>query len=127
MQAARFERLSFDPFPLLWNGFITPEEDVSGCDVVDALVISLVVVVVDEGFDLSFKVARQEVVFQQDAVPYLLGLWRLVLQASVSRADRRPSSTKRMISSFSDQIGVCPSSYKVGRQSSLSIIERLRI
>ena len=30
--------------------------------------IPLVIVVVDEGFDLSFKVNGQEVVFQQDAV-----------------------------------------------------------
>ncbi len=30
--------------------------------------ISLVIVVVDEGFDLGFEITRQEVVFQQDAV-----------------------------------------------------------
>jgi len=28
--------------------------------------IPLVIVVVDEGFNLSFKITRQEVVFQQD-------------------------------------------------------------
>jgi len=31
-------------------------------------VVALVVVVVDEGFDLSFEVAGQEVVFQENAV-----------------------------------------------------------
>ena len=30
--------------------------------------LALVIVVIDEGFDLSFKVTGQEVVFQQDAV-----------------------------------------------------------
>ena len=35
------------------------ELDVCRCDVVDALVVALVIVVVDEGFDLSFEVIRQ--------------------------------------------------------------------
>ena len=42
MQAAHFERLSFSPFPLLQDGFVTPEVDVCGCDVVEALVVTLV-------------------------------------------------------------------------------------
>ena len=49
MQASRFECLSFDPFPLLQDGFIAAKVDVGGCDVVQALVVSLVVVVIDEG------------------------------------------------------------------------------
>jgi hypothetical protein len=68
MQASRFECLSFDPFTLLQNGFVSSEVDVGRCDVVDALVIALVVVVVDEGFDLGLEIARHEVVFQQNAV-----------------------------------------------------------
>lgn len=68
MQAARFERLSFDPFALLENGFVTSEVDVSRCDVVEALVVPPMIVMVDEGRDLGFKIAGQEVVFQQDAV-----------------------------------------------------------
>ena len=51
MQASRFERLSFDPFSLLLNGFVTPEVDVRRRDVVDALVVALMIVVVDEGFN----------------------------------------------------------------------------
>ena len=43
MQAPRFECLPFDPFTLFQNGFVTPEVDVGRCDVVDALVISLMV------------------------------------------------------------------------------------
>ncbi len=30
--------------------------------------VTLVVVVIDKGFDLGFEIARQEVVFQKDAV-----------------------------------------------------------
>ena len=48
MQAARFNRLLFDPFTLLKNGFVSAEVDVGWREVVDALVIALVVVVVDE-------------------------------------------------------------------------------
>ena len=68
MQASRFERLSFDPFPLLQNGFVAAEVDIGRCDVVDALVIALMVVVIDEDFDLAFEITWQEVVFQQDGL-----------------------------------------------------------
>ena len=68
MQASRFDRLPFDPFALFQNGFVATKVDVGRCDVIDALVVPLMIVVVDEGFDLSFEVAWQEVVFQQDAV-----------------------------------------------------------
>ncbi len=54
--------------------------------------VALVIVVVDEGFDLGFEIARQEVVFQQDAVlqglmPALnltLGLRMIHLPLSIS-------------------------------------------
>ena len=68
MQASRFECLSFDPFPLLQDGFVTPEVDVRRRDIVQALVEALMVVVVDEGFNLRLKITGQEVVLQQDAV-----------------------------------------------------------
>ena len=68
MQASRFECLSFDPFPLFQNGFVASKVDVGGCDVVQALVVALMVIMIDEGSDLGFEIARQEVVFQQDAV-----------------------------------------------------------
>ena len=64
MQASRFKGLLFDPFPLFQNGFVAPAVDVGGRNVAQALMISLVVVVVDEGSDLGFEIARQEVVFQ---------------------------------------------------------------
>jgi len=46
----------------------TPEVDVCGGEVVDALVITPVIVMIDEYLDLRFQVCREEVVFQQDAI-----------------------------------------------------------
>ena len=68
MQAAGFERLSLDASSLSQDGFVTAEVDVRRRDIVPALVISPMIVVVDEGCDLGFEIAGQEVVFQEDAV-----------------------------------------------------------
>ena len=54
MQASGLKRLPFDPFSLFQNGLVTSEVDIGGCDVVDALVVALMIVVIDEGFDLGF-------------------------------------------------------------------------
>ena len=42
--------------------------DVCGSEVFQALVRALMIVVADERVDLRFEVARQEVVFEQDAI-----------------------------------------------------------
>jgi hypothetical protein len=68
MQASRFDGISFDPFSLIKDSFIAPEVDVSGRDVVEALMVTLVVVMIDQGFNLGLKITWQEVVFQQDTV-----------------------------------------------------------
>ena len=57
LQAALSDRLFLDLFPFSENGFIAAKVDVGGCDVVQALVVSLVVVVFDEATDLTFQVA----------------------------------------------------------------------
>ena len=72
MQAPGLEGLSFDPFPLVWNGLVPSEGDVGRRDVVQALMVTPMVVVIDDGFDLSRQIAGQDVVFQQD--PVLQGL-----------------------------------------------------
>ena len=46
--------------------------DVGGCQIGQALVGSMVVVVIDEGADLPFKVAGQEIVFQENPVLHRL-------------------------------------------------------
>ena len=68
LQAALLDCLFLDLGPFPQNGFVAPKVDVSGCDVVQALVITLVVVVIDEGADLTFKIAWSVIVFQQDTV-----------------------------------------------------------
>ena len=64
LQAALSDCQFLDLFPFSDDGFVAPEVDIGGCDVVQALVVALVVVVIDEGPDLAFKIAGQIVVFQ---------------------------------------------------------------
>jgi hypothetical protein len=57
LQAPIFDSLSFDPFTLLDDGLRPAEVGIGRRDVVQALVIALMVVMLDERFDLLFKVA----------------------------------------------------------------------
>ena len=66
--SAAFQVSSFYPLVLFWNGFVAIKIDVSGCHVVDVFVTVLVVVLIDRGSDLGFKITRQKVVFPQDVV-----------------------------------------------------------
>ena len=56
-QASIGDGLSFDPFPFDEDGLAASEVDVGRCQVAQALVISQVIVVGDEGADLGFEVA----------------------------------------------------------------------
>ena len=85
-RAPMFEGLAFDPFALADDGLGPAEVGVCGRHVVQALVISLVIVVLDERFDLAFEVAGQEVLFQEDAV--LQGLVPALDLALVLRMER---------------------------------------
>jgi hypothetical protein len=60
--------LSFDPFSFCQDGVTPPSVDVGRGEIVDALVVAPVVVVSNEGGNLSLEITGQEVVFQQDAV-----------------------------------------------------------
>src|SRR5690606_12912037 len=68
LQAPLFDGLSLDPFSLQQDSLAAPEVNVGGSEIVQALMISPMVVAVDEGRDLALEIARQEVVLQQDAV-----------------------------------------------------------
>ena len=68
LQAPMFECLSLDPFSSFDDGGSPAEVGIGGCHIVQALVVALVVIVLDEGLDLLFEIAGQEVVFQQHAV-----------------------------------------------------------
>jgi hypothetical protein len=54
LQATLSDRLFLDLFSFSENGFIAAKVDVGGCDVVQALVVSLVVEVFNEATDLTF-------------------------------------------------------------------------
>ena len=66
LQVALSDRLFLDLSPSSENGFIAAEVNVSRCDVAQALVVALVVIVIDEGLDLTFEIAGQVIVFQQN-------------------------------------------------------------
>jgi hypothetical protein len=68
LQAAVFDGGALDAFALCEDRFCSAEVGVSRREVVDALVIADVIVVIDEGPYLPFKVARQVVIVEQDAV-----------------------------------------------------------
>ena len=68
LRTALSDCLLLDLFPFSENGFVASEVDVCGCDVVQALVVALVIVVIDESPNLAFEIARQAIVFQQNTV-----------------------------------------------------------
>src|SRR5262245_26780523 len=68
LQAAIGDGLAFDPFAFEQNGLAAFEVDVGWSEIAEALVVAAMVVVLDESRDLAFEIARQVVVFQQDAV-----------------------------------------------------------
>ena len=55
-----FHGLSFDPFWLVDNGWGPAEAGIRMCHVAQAIVVTLVVVILDASFDLALKVARLE-------------------------------------------------------------------
>ena len=67
-QAAVLDGLSFDPFSFHEDCLATPEVEVGRRQVADALVVTQVIVVGDEGVDLGLEMARLVVVLEQDAV-----------------------------------------------------------
>ncbi|MEO9897364.1 MAG: hypothetical protein ABJD13_16095 [Paracoccaceae bacterium] len=57
-----------DPLSLRQNGVVTFEININRRDVVQALVLSLMIVAIDKGSDLCFELAEQDVILQQDAL-----------------------------------------------------------
>ena len=58
VQAAVLDGQYLDLLSPFNDGGVTPEVGISGRDVIEALVIAVVVVMIDEGADLVFEVAR---------------------------------------------------------------------
>src|SRR3954469_1202578 len=67
-QASLSDCLLLDALALEQNGLRSTEVDIGGCEIVQALVGAMVVVVLDEEVDLRFELARKVVVLEQDAV-----------------------------------------------------------
>ena len=72
LQAPVLDGLSFDSFPFQKDGLAAPKVDISERKIIQALVITLVIVVLDECAELVFEVTGQLIVLQQD--PVLEGL-----------------------------------------------------
>ena len=68
LQAPQFDGPSLDPFSLQQDGLAAPEVDVGRRKIVEALVIAPMIVALDEGCDLGFEIAGQEVVLQEETI-----------------------------------------------------------
>ena len=68
VQAAFLNGFAFYTFPCFKNCWPVPEVNVGGRQIFQALVIAAVVIVIDEGGDLCFKVTRHVVMLQQGEV-----------------------------------------------------------
>ena len=67
-QFARLDGLSFDPFSFQQDGVAAAKVDICRGEVSDGHVVTVIVVVIDEGIDLRLKVAGEVLVLEQDAV-----------------------------------------------------------
>ena len=94
LQSSFANGIAFDPFSLQQDGLASPEVDIGGGEVVQALVVAAVIVVLDEAVDVGFEITGEVVVFEQDAVlqslmPALnlaLGLWMMGSSAHMFHA-----------------------------------------
>ena len=68
LQATVCDGSKLDAFAFCEDRLRSAEVDVSRREVVDALMIADVIVVLDEGGDLPFEIARQVIVVEQNAV-----------------------------------------------------------
>ena len=67
-QAAMLDGFALDAITLQQDGLSPAEIDVSRGQVVQAFMVALVIIVIDECLNICLKRARHVVVFQQDAV-----------------------------------------------------------
>ena len=58
VQAAVLDCQFFDLLPPFNDGGIAPEVGICGCDVAEALVVAVIVVIIDEGADLHLEITR---------------------------------------------------------------------
>ena len=87
VQAALSNGVSFDPFAFEQDGLAASEVDIGGREIVEALVVSAMVVMLDECRNLSLEVLLEEVVFKEDAVlQRLVPAFNLALRLRMARS-----------------------------------------
>jgi len=67
-QASLSDCLLLDALALEQDGLCSAAVDVGGCEIVQAFMVAMVVVVLHEGVDLRFELTGEVVVLEQDAV-----------------------------------------------------------
>jgi hypothetical protein len=67
VQASGLDGLSLNPFSFQEDGLAAPEVDVGRCQIADGLMATPVVVMIDEGIDLSLEIAGPMAVVAQNA------------------------------------------------------------
>jgi hypothetical protein len=72
LQSSLSHGVAFDPFSLQKDGRGSAEVDVGRCQVLQAFMVTPVIIVLDEARDLGFEIAGQVIVLEQNAV---LGVW----------------------------------------------------
>ena len=68
LQSSLSDGVAFDPFSLPKDGRGSAEVDVGRCQVLQAFMVTAVIVVLDEARDLGFEIAGQVIVLEQNAV-----------------------------------------------------------
>src|SRR6478735_5954771 len=75
-QASLSDCLLLDALALEQNGLCSTEVDIGGCEIVQALVVAVLVIMLHEGSDLSFELTRKVIVLERlmPALDLALGL-----------------------------------------------------
>ena len=68
LQSSQFDGVAFDPFSFQKDGSASAEVDVGRCQVLQAFMVTPVIVVLDEARDLGFEITGQIIVLEQNAV-----------------------------------------------------------
>ena len=68
LQSSVFDGVAFDPFTLKQDGLAASEVDVGRCQVLQAFMVTPMIVVLDEARDLGFEITGQIIVLEQNAV-----------------------------------------------------------
>ena len=89
LQSSLSDGVAFDPFSFQKDGSASAEVDVGRCEVLQAFMVTPVIVVLDEGRDLGCEITGQIVVLEQNAVlERLVPAFDLALGVSVTSSAR---------------------------------------